>query len=189
MRKKGYTYGKRVVYIAYWSEYGPGLGVFVFTFEPDVVVELVWCGGPCKTRKITQVLAWGYEINNKTRTHKKPFLTRLNFELAATLVTTTYRMLTREKKSNSQQKCTWVKCVGVHYDLSVIQRWMPHRGSTYNFERKSCLPACRSVLLHLLLCTLFRMLGFQGSVVVLLFVMMATEIERQAPTGKKETHK
>lgn len=48
--EEGYTYGNRVVYIPYWSEYGPGLGVFVFTFEPEVVVELVWCGVPCKTR-------------------------------------------------------------------------------------------------------------------------------------------
>lgn len=85
------------------------------------------------------------------------------------------------------------KCVGVHYDLSVIQRWMlrwtQHTIETDTAKRESereCLPAYRSVLLHLLLCTLFRMLGFQGSVVVLLFVMMATEIERQAPTGEKK---
>lgn len=61
-KKNGYTYGKRVVYIPYWSEYGPGLGVFVFTFEPDVVVELVWCGGPCNTRKSKVFYMWSVSL-------------------------------------------------------------------------------------------------------------------------------
>lgn len=52
--------------------------------------------------------------------------------------------------------------------------------------KASIIPACRSVLLHLLLCTWFRMLDFQGSVVVLWFVMMATEIERQEPIQRKQ---
>lgn len=35
------TYDSRAVYIPYWSDtYGPGLGVFVFTLDPDVAAEL-----------------------------------------------------------------------------------------------------------------------------------------------------
>lgn len=66
------SYGKRVAYIPYWSDtYGPGLGVFVFTFEPDVVVELVWCGGPCNTSSYNRDVFFCLhtqtnENNNKT---------------------------------------------------------------------------------------------------------------------------
>lgn len=52
--EKKNAYDKRAVYIPYWSveTYGPGLGVFVFIFDPDVAVELVWCDEPCKAHNV-----------------------------------------------------------------------------------------------------------------------------------------
>lgn len=92
-QKKNYvyqsSYGKRVAYIPYWSDtYGPGLGVFVFTFEPDVVVELVWCGGPCNTSSYNRVLLTKTPTKTKF-TKQMPIIPscRYNIVMIITIIT------------------------------------------------------------------------------------------------------
>lgn len=92
-KKKNYvyqsSYGKRVAYIPYWSDtYGPGLGVFVFTFEPDVVVELVWCGGPCNTSSYNRVLLTKTPTKTKF-TKQMPIIPscRYNIVMIITIIT------------------------------------------------------------------------------------------------------
>lgn len=50
------TYVNLAVYIPYWSEtYGPGLGVLALMFDPDPVVDPVWCADPFKMNEVIEV--------------------------------------------------------------------------------------------------------------------------------------